>query len=138
MAVDNETSPATTSFSSGSHILSWPIFGETATAQYIADAITVTDITDQPPMARILPHHSTSVAPSLHSAGLDQTFTQLVERFIFMVHTKLPFLDIPHLRQCASTVAELGPGWDVPSCLTVSFNGLNPLPPLIQSDVKTL
>lgn len=119
IAIDSLRVPS--AYSSVEQVLIWPIFSDEAAAQRIANNIFATQSSDlkdadaEEYQARHLAFNT-----NFHHMSTSQNMTQLVERFMSSVHSKIPFLDPSLLRRSAKRAEELGTAWDCSSCLVVS------------------
>lgn len=112
-------------FSSVESMLAWPIWskGDFTTAEAVSDAVFTTEIEGiwtEPAQEDDLPHGPKMRSSLIQAKPVGQDLAALIENFLLCVHSRNPFLDVDHLRQCVSVVAELGPSWDPPTCLVVS------------------
>ncbi|KAM0720454.1 hypothetical protein Q7P37_004590 [Cladosporium fusiforme] len=118
IAIDSMRVPS--AYSSVEQIFTWPIFNKDTAAQRVANTIFATQSSDskEDDNGNSPPRHLAFNTNFQHMTT-SQNITQLVERFMSSVHSKIPFLDPSHLRRSAIRAEELGPAWDSSSCLVL-------------------
>lgn len=129
---DHDTDPChVLANSAAERLLEWPVFSEQATAHRAASSIFATGSqhswNDDIVPENHLPHQTLYSGRSGRHIPDGQDVPRLVAQYLQHVHCKHPFLNTSHLLSCATSVAEIGPAWDPPSCLVVSsFHFANP------------
>lgn len=103
-------------------VLQWGVFGSRYPDGYLSNAVfDATNIEDDSdPEVLMSQQHLTS---KTRGSGINEdAIPGLVQRFLDLVHTKNPILDVGTITAYARHCAEFGLGWDPSSCLVVSVS----------------
>ena len=107
-------------------VLAWPIFENRYPPSYLQDAVFESagwgDGFSPAETTTTAGMNSTAVPKTPRAATMsfkEDDVVNLVDRFLSLVHTKNPIVDVDVLRSYARKIAEEGLSWDGPSCLVV-------------------
>jgi hypothetical protein len=101
-------------------ILSWPVFESRYPQGCINDAVfeTGSQLVNTDITSDVQRHPRSRPARSIIGFH-ERDVPRLIEKFLSLVHTKNPILEVEGLKSYALRVAEEGPGWDGGSCLVL-------------------
>jgi hypothetical protein len=104
-----------TSFGSTDCMLTWPVFNNLLSARTLSQDLLTCDTTSPVVIQYLVEGHHR------RKQGINEdNIAQLVEQFLWHVHSKNPILESRQLREAAKKVTEHGVGWNSASCMVVS------------------